>query len=166
MPPTSICSLGLLPCYLNYNKLCSAFKEKGGWGNESRPLWGRFQWKGWLLFCGYWGNETSTGAYTMSEWKKFKASTRRVLSYSKAFLIGFQSQLLCLDTNVQVNTSFQGRLFILPVLSQPFISRSVKHQGKSNKWFHSSGDMSKWEQREQLQLQGAVFLASFLLLRN
>lgn len=43
----------------------------------------------------------------MSEWKKFKASTRRVLSYSKALLIGFQSQLLCLDTNVQVNTSFQ-----------------------------------------------------------
>lgn len=43
----------------------------------------------------------------MSEWKKFKASTRRVLSYSKALLIGFQSQLLCLDTNVQVNTSLQ-----------------------------------------------------------
>lgn len=51
---------------------------------------------------------------------------------------------------------------MLPVLSQPFMSRSVKQQGKSNKWLHSSGDMSKWEQRSKhLQIQGAIFLAYF-----
>jgi len=43
----------------------------------------------------------------MSEWKKCQASTRKVLSYSKALLMGFQSQPHYPDTNVQANTSFK-----------------------------------------------------------
>lgn len=116
------------------------------------------------LFCGYWGNKTSTGAYTMSEWKKCQASTRKVLSYSKALLMRFQSQPairtpMCKRT--RLSKPHMARLFIQPC-SLPFTSRSARQQGKSNKWLHSPRDMSKGKQRSKhLQIHIAIFLPSF-----
>lgn len=141
---------------------------KRGVGNESRPLWGRFQWKGWLLFCGYWGNETSTGAYTMSERKKFKASMRRVLSYSKALLIRFQSQLLCLDTNVQVNTSFQttcSQAIHTPSLV-PAIHKQECEAAGQIKWMTSflRRYEQMWTKKQTVTNSGCHILPSFLLL--